>query len=216
MTPLLERDIHLFDLDNTLYHPDNRILEQIGDRMRQYVAQHFGISHEAANELCFRYYRQYGGTIRGLQLHHPEVDLDEFSEFSHQVELAQVQKATALKKALKSGTHTRYVFTNSPLPYAERLLKHLDLTDCFDGIFSVELTGYQMKPNPHAFHTICRHFEFDASNAVMYDDQPDNLATAKNLGMRTVLVNREDLKEHDACYRTEALPEFVSRLKREK
>lgn len=214
MTPLLERDIHLFDLDNTLYHPDNKILEQVGSRMCHYIAERFAISSDAAYKLCHQYYRQYGGTCRGLQLHHPEVDLNEFSDYAHRVELAHVEKASELKEALNANHHTRYIFTNSPLPYAERLLKHLDLADCFDGIFSVELTGYQMKPDPHAFHTICRHFEFDAANAVMYDDQPDNLVTAKAVGMRTVLVNREDLKEHGACYRTEALPDFVSRLKK--
>lgn len=213
MTPLLERDIHLFDLDNTLYDPESRILEQVGRRMRQYIAELFSIRYDEADELCTKYYRQYGGTIRGLQLHHPEVDLNRFSDYAHQVELGHVGKDSVLKEAFLSAPQTRYVFTNSPLPYAERLLKHLDLMDCFDGIFSVELTGYQMKPDPHAFHTICRHFEFTAANAVMYDDQPDNLVTAKALGMRTVLVNRKDLEVHDACYRTEALPEFVSLLK---
>ena len=180
MKHLAEREIHLFDLDNTLYHPDNLILEQVGNRMREYIAKHFGFSLEAADELCTKYYRQYGGTIRGLQLHHPDVDLNEFSDYSHRVELAHVKQATELKEAFRSGIQTRYVFTNSPRPYAERLLQHLDLADCFEGIFSVELTGYQMKPAPHAFHTICRHFKFDAANAVMYDDQPDNLVTAKS------------------------------------
>ena len=213
MTPLLERGIHLFDLDNTLYDPESQILEQIGRRMRQYIAELFGISYEQADNLCTKYYRQYGGTIRGLQLHHPEVNLDKFSDYAHHVELEHVGKATVLKQALLAAPQTRYVFTNSPLPYAERVLKHLDLMECFDGIFSVELTGYQMKPDPHAFHTICRHFEFDAANAVMYDDQPDNLVTAKAMGMRTVLVNRKDLQHHDACYRTESLPDFMSQLK---
>jgi len=204
--------VHLFDLDNTLYHPRNAILEQIAPRMRQYVSNELNISIEESNALCDSYYQRYGGTIRGLQLHHSSLDLKRFSEFSHEVNLAQVEKATKLKTALQAFQKSRYVFTNSPLPYATRVLKHIDLYDCFDGIFSVELTGYKMKPDPHAFNTICDHFNFKAEDAVFYDDQLSNIATAKSLGMSTVLVNRADMDEHQACYKTEDLPDFVSAL----
>lgn len=212
MSPLLARDVHLFDLDNTLCHPKNAILEQIGTRMRRFVSNELSMSIEEANVLCHDYYKRYGGTIRGIQLHYPKVDLTEFSEFCHQVNLDNVEKATTLKASLLAFKKSRYVFTNSPLPYATRVLKHIDLYDCFDGIFSVELTGYQMKPAPHAFNTICQHFGFKASDAAFYDDQVANIATAKNLGMRTILVNRSDIDKHDACYKTEDLPDFVSSL----
>ena len=212
MTPLLARDVHLFDLDNTLYPPQSAIIEQIIPRMGLFVSNELGLSIEASNALCDDYYLRYGGAGRGIQLHHPDVDLNKFSEFSHQVNLDNVEKATKLKNALHAFKKSRYVFTNSPLPYATRVLKHIDLYDCFDGIFSVEQTGYQMKPDPHAFNTICQHFGFDASDAAFYDDQESNIATAKALGMRTVLVNRGDIIHHDACYKTEDLPSFVASL----
>ena len=140
MTPLLARDVHLFDLDNTLYHPENAILEQIAPRMHRFISDELGISIEQSGALCESYYQRYGGAIRGIQLHYPSVDLDKFSEFSHQVNLDKVEKATKLKDALYALKKSRYVFTNSPLSYATKVLKHIDLYDCFDGIFSVELT----------------------------------------------------------------------------
>lgn len=212
MTPLLDRNIHLFDLDNTLYHPRNAILEQIAPLMRSFISNELSISIEESNALCDSYYKRYGGTIRGIQLHYPEVDLNQFSEFSHQVDLTKLEKTLQLKETLHAFKKTRYVFTNSPLPYATRVLKHLDLDTCFDGIFSVELTGYKMKPDPHAFNTICEHFGFAASDAAFYDDQPANILTAKNLGMRTILVNRHDIEQHDACYKTEDLAGFMASL----
>lgn len=212
MTPLLERDVHLFDLDNTLYDPKNAILEQIAPRMRHFISDELGISLQDSNTLCELYYQRYGGTIRGIQLHYPNVDLNKFSDFSHQVNLDEVAKATKLKDALHAFKKTRYVFTNAPLSYATRVLKHIDLYDCFDGIFSVELTGYKMKPDPHAFNSICKHFGFKANEAAFYDDQVANISTAKSLGMRTILVNRSDLDKHDACYKTEDLPSFVTSL----
>ncbi|GAA5188398.1 pyrimidine 5'-nucleotidase [Ferrimonas gelatinilytica] len=212
MTPLLERDIYLFDLDNTLYRPENQIIEQIIRRFRDYVSEALGLTPLAADELCHHYYLTYGGTLRGIQLHHPDVDLLSLSSYAHDVDLSSVTGCENLVEALEQNGKKRYVFTNSPRPYAERVLEHLGLRHCFDEVFSVEQTNYKMKPHPHAFRTICDHFGFEADNAVIFDDQPSNLTTAQTLGMRTVLVNRDDLESHTACFRTEQLAQFVGQL----
>ncbi|MBY5991750.1 pyrimidine 5'-nucleotidase [Ferrimonas balearica] len=214
MSPLLERNVYLFDLDNTLYSPQSGILDQVGQRMRDYVAREFQLSHDEAHAFCQRYYKRYGGTLRGLQLHHPQVDLEAFSQYAHDVELDNLPRVSELADELAAISKRRILFTNSPRPYAERLLDHLGLSHCFEGLFSVEQVDYRMKPHPHAFQTICDHFGFEADSAVMFDDQPDNLSTAKTLGMRTVLVNREDLNDHPACYRTEDLTGFLGALNR--
>ncbi|GAA4899484.1 pyrimidine 5'-nucleotidase [Ferrimonas pelagia] len=212
MTPLLERDIYLFDLDNTLYRPESQIIEQIILRFRDYISDALQLSPQDADALCTKYYLKYGGTLRGMQLHHPQIDLDALSFYAHNVDLTHVAQAPSLAQALLDNGKQRFVFTNSPRPYAERLLEHLGLAHCFDGVFSVEQTDYKMKPHPHAYQTICDHFGFESRNAVMFDDQPSNLTTAQQMGMRTVLVNRDDLDEHQACYRTEQLADFVSSL----
>ncbi|WP_371378612.1 pyrimidine 5'-nucleotidase [Thalassotalea aquiviva] len=212
MLALQQRDVHLYDLDNTLYHPKNQILEQIGARMRYFLSQQLNITLAQANQLCEQYYLKYGGSGRGVQLHHPEIDLEEFAQYSHDVDLRHVQPDQRLNLALSNCSKTRYVFTNSPNTYATRVLQHLGLYEYFEGVFSVELTDYKMKPDPHAFQTICQHFNFAANNAVMYDDQPLNLETARGQGMRTVLVNRDDLKQASACYRTNALADFVEKM----
>ncbi|SHG91541.1 pyrimidine 5'-nucleotidase [Ferrimonas marina] len=212
MTPLLERDIYLFDLDNTLYRPENQIIEQIILRFRDYISDAMSLSPEDADALCTKYYLQYGGTLRGMQLHHPEIDLEALSFYAHNVDLTGVDRAPALEQALLANNKSRFVFTNSPRPYAERVLEHLGLRHCFDGVFSVEQTDYKMKPHPHAFKTIGDHFGFECDNAVLFDDQTSNIGTAREMGMRTVLVNRDDLSEHNACYRTEQLANFVDHL----
>ncbi len=212
MTPLLEREIYLFDLDNTLYDPKNQLIEQIVTRMTHSVAAHLHLAYEQAYQLCEEYYQQYGGTLRGLQLHHPQVDLEQVCYEAHDVDLSGVIPCPALSHALANTLKTRYVFTNSPRQYAERVLQHLGLSDYVDGIFSVELTDYKMKPDPHAYRSICQHFGFDATQAVLFDDQLANVATGQELGMRTVLVNRSDITQTEACYRTEALPDFLQNL----
>ncbi len=212
MKQLKQRQIHLFDLDNTLYRPENQIIEQIIDRMNTYLMKDLRISYQQAEAMCDDYFHRYGGSLRGLQLHQKSVDIEKFSSYSHDVDLSHVKPDVELQKALANFPNKRYVFTNSPKPYAKRMIRHLGLEDYFDDVFSVELTDYQMKPAPHAFNRICDHFGFAAENAVMYDDQPKNLSTAKHLGMRTVLVNRDDLSESDACFKTEQLHDFINQV----
>lgn len=212
MSPLFERDVYLFDLDNTLYSPSSGVLEQVGKRMRSYIAQTLNLNDVQAFELCRSYYHQYGGTLRGLQLHHEHIDLDAFTAYAHKVELDNLPRVPELEFELKTMAKRRLLFTNSPRPYAERLLDHLGLAHCFEGIFSVEQVDYKMKPHPHAFQTICDTFGFEAEHAVLFDDQPSNLTTAKTMGMRTVLVNRSDVQESSACYRTEDLSDFLNRI----
>lgn len=212
MQTLKEREIHLYDLDNTLYRPENMIIEQIITRMNNYLAKDLSLSVEEAGTLCDNYFHRYGGSIRGLQLHNKSVDLERFSAYSHDVDLTNVKPDVDLQRALSKCSQQRYIFTNSPISYAERVIKHLGLSDYFDGIFSVEMTDYKMKPDPHAFNRICDHFGFAANNAAMYDDQPLNLQTAKSLGMRTVLVNREDLVDNHVCFQTHKLPDFINKM----
>ncbi|SDJ66010.1 putative hydrolase of the HAD superfamily [Ferrimonas sediminum] len=212
MSPLQERSVFLFDLDNTLYHPEAGILDQVGSRMKHYVADKLALSPEQATELCFGYYHKYGGTLRGLQQHHPEVDLDDFSVYAHDVDTSKLHHNPALAEQLNALSQKRYIFTNAALPYARRLMEIIGIEDCFDGIFSVEDTGYKMKPDPHAYEQIARKFGFQGSDAVMFDDQPSNLDTAQTFGIRTVLVNRPDVSQHNACYATSSLAHFLRKL----
>ena len=212
MNPLLEREIFLFDLDNTLYHPDAGILDQVGARMKHYVADKLALSPEQATELCFGYYHRYGGTLRGLQQHHPEVDIDDFSVYAHDVDTSRLTRQDELAEQLLALPQKCYIFTNAARPYAERLLNKMGLDHCFDGMFSVEETDFKMKPDPFAYERICNKYGFSGDQAVMFDDQPANLDTARSLGIRTVLVNRPDVKEHSACYATSSLPHFIRKL----
>ncbi|TKB50589.1 pyrimidine 5'-nucleotidase [Ferrimonas sediminicola] len=212
MKPLLERNIFLFDLDNTLYHPDAGILDQVGARMKHYVADKLALSPEQATELCFGYYHRYGGTLRGLQQHHPEVDIDDFSVYAHDVDTSRLPAQAALAKELMALPQKRYIFTNAARPYAQRLLKKMEIDHCFHGIFSVEETDFRMKPDPFAYSRIGEKFGFSGDQAVMFDDQPANLDTARYAGIRTVLVNRPDLRQHNACYATSSLTHFLRKL----
>lgn len=77
----------LFDLDNTLHHADAGIFAIINYHMTAYLAEQLQLNHIAASALRQRYWQQYGATLAGLRLHHPQIDIQDFLLASHPLEL---------------------------------------------------------------------------------------------------------------------------------
>ena len=66
----------------------------------------------------------------------------------------------------------------------------LGITDLFDGVFTIEHTGYRPKPDARGFRELFRRHAIDPRRSVMVEDSLDNLLTARRLGMRTVYIAR--------------------------
>jgi putative hydrolase of the HAD superfamily len=82
----------------------------------------------------------------------------------------------------------KVVFSNSPVSYARAVLQILRVTDLFDGVFSIEHTGFRPKPDPAGFLRLLRRHGLHPRGCVMVEDSLENLMTAWRLGMRTVWV----------------------------
>ena len=85
--------VWLFDLDNTLHNAEAGIFYIINRAMTEYMTGRLKLSEEAASHLRQDYWHRYGATLAGLQIHHPEVDIDEFLRESHPLKqiLAKVE-----------------------------------------------------------------------------------------------------------------------------
>jgi putative hydrolase of the HAD superfamily len=70
------------------------------------------------------------------------------------------------------------------------VLDVLGITDLFDGVFTIEHTGYRPKPDARGFRELFRRHRIDPRRSIMVEDSLENLATARRLGMRTVYIVR--------------------------
>ena len=102
-----------------------------------------------------------------------------------------------------------------PRRYASAVLQMMGIDGHFDGLHSIESTGYRPKPSLAAFHSLLRKHDLIASRCVMVEDSRDNLRPAKRIGMKTVWVTREprtlayvDVKTASVL----ALPRLLGRL----
>ncbi|NIQ96242.1 MAG: HAD-IA family hydrolase, partial [Desulfuromonadales bacterium] len=84
------------------------------------------------------------------------------------------------------------VFTNGSRAHAERVLACLGVADRFEEIFDIRIAGYQPKPFPDPYREVMRYLSCSADRSIMVEDSIDNLVTARELGMRTVLVREQE------------------------
>ncbi|MGC9348225.1 MAG: pyrimidine 5'-nucleotidase [Anaerolineae bacterium] len=179
----------LFDLDDTLYTNTSGLFNEVGDRIGQWTAEALGLSLTEAEALRRTYYRTYGTTMAGLLREHPEVDIDAYLDYVHDIDVARyLDAAPDLAAMLESLSVPKAVFTNSIADWAERVTRQLGVRHHFEHIFDVRAVGYRSKPDPHAYSWVLERLGLPGEACVMLDDQPTYLLGAAEAGMTTVLV----------------------------
>lgn len=184
-----EQRVWLFDLDNTLHDANPHIFPHINRSMTSYVAEHLGLGEAEASALRVSYWHRYGATLLGL-MHHHGTDPHHFLRHTHQFpELDRmVIHEPALRHALRRLPGRKIVFSNAPRRYAEAVLDVMGVRRCFDGICSIEQMRFRPKPGIHGFLRLLRDYRLNPARCIMVEDSAENLKTAKQLGMRTVLI----------------------------
>ena len=185
MTP-----IWLFDLDDTLHHASAHIFPRINQAMTDYVARHVGVNEDEANRLREDYWQRYGATLTGLMRHHGVVP-QHFLWHTHQFPQLEQQLVfdRAVKSMLRRLPGRKFVFSNSPIHYAEAVLDAMGIRDAFAAVWCIEQLRYTPKPFAPAFRRLLHREGLRPERCVMVEDSTDNLRTAKALGMRTVLIS---------------------------
>jgi putative hydrolase of the HAD superfamily len=180
--------ILLFDLDETLYPPDAGVMDRIRDRMQEYVCSHLGLTPAEADELRRRYLRDYGTTLRGLQINHM-VDAEEYLRLVHDVPLERLLRTNPELDGVLSGMPLqKVVFTNSSREHAERVLALLGIRRHFGRIVDIRDMQFESKPQPEAYGRVCQLLDVRPEDCVIVEDSVRNLQPAKALGMTTILV----------------------------
>lgn len=201
----------LFDLDDTLYPPQNGVWAAIRERMNLYMLEKLRLPADQIASLRRFYYETYGTTLRGLQTHF-QVDADDFLAFVHDLPIRNmIQPDAELHELLMSISQRKFIFTNADSAHARRILDALGLQACFDGIIDVRALGFHCKPEPVAYQlAMSIAGESSPQRCVYLDDAPRNLAPARALGFFTILVGDE--MSHTAADRAMRRPHDLRRV----
>jgi putative hydrolase of the HAD superfamily len=186
--------VWLFDLDNTLHDASHAIFSNIDRRMTDYVERTLDVSREEANRLRVLYWRRYGATLLGLIRHH-DVDPHDFLRAAHDFDAAALLRAErGLGRLFARLPGRKLLVTNAPRAYAGDVLRALRLHPHFGTPYAIEhlrLHGrYRPKPSRPMLQSLLARERIVPARAVLVEDSLANLASARALGLGTVLITR--------------------------
>jgi len=193
---VVEKDVVLFDLDNTLYASDTGILEQMLNRHEAYICRVLNLNEQQAAEKRRDLYLKYGTTMYGMIKHH-DICPQDYMEFVYDVDVTSLNPCRITKQYVESLPGRKFVFTNASATHARRVLEQMDMADSFEDIFDTEWADFIPKPQVEPYHKLLAHLGQGGDTCAMFEDSPQNLEPAHALGMQTILVGNTSV---DAPY----------------
>jgi len=184
-------DAILFDLDNTLYPAEKDLFSLIDVRINRYMEETVSIPPEEVDGLRRRYWSEYGTTLQGL-IHHHVIDPEDYLDYVHAIDLEQrLSHDTALQETLQQLDVPCFVFTNGSHCHARRVTEALGIDNLFADIFDIRIADYVPKPNTAPYRKVIEALGISGKRCIMVEDSSNNLRTAKQLGMKTVLIGQQ-------------------------
>ena len=181
--------VWVFDLDDTLYDASAYVFPNIHLAMTDYMTQNLAVSEAEANQLRIKYWKQYGATLTGLLRHH-YVNPHHFLRHTHVISELRpgVRPSPGLRHVLKKLIGKKIIYTNAPMHFAQHALSALGIRHLFQGVFSLETSGFHPKPAHRSFRRFLRRFKLHPARCIMIEDNLAALKTAKRLRMKTVHI----------------------------
>jgi putative hydrolase of the HAD superfamily len=189
------RRVWLFDLDDTLHDAHRSAMPELSRAMGAYIERELGLTTAQSDALRRQYFLRYGATLLGLIRHHGV----KAAHFLHQTHLLpgleqRVRRHPHDVAALAALPGARYILTNAPRAYAERVLRALGLLPLFDAVFTIEDMAMfgQLRPKPDArmLRRLVARLRLTPSRCVLVEDTLAHQKAARRIGMRTVWLQR--------------------------
>lgn len=187
--------VWLFDLDNTLHNASHAAFGMLDRSMTDYICQELAVDRAEADRLRRHYWDRYGATLLGLMRHHG-VRAPHFLHHTHVL--------PGLEERLRAHPHdihalarlrgTKFILTNAPLAYAERVLAALGLARLFNGVIAIEqMTMFRQlrpKPDTRMLRAVAARLRVPPGRCVLVEDTLMHQKAARRVGMKTVWMQR--------------------------
>jgi putative hydrolase of the HAD superfamily len=187
--------VWLFDLDDTLHDASSASFPGLHLSFGDYIQQHLNLTQAQSDALRRHYWQRYGATLLGLVKHHA-VDAAHFLYHTHLLPglEAAVRGHAHDFAALKRLRGRKFILTNAPRAYAERVIGVLGIGRCFDGLVSIEdmhMFG-ELRPKPDArmLRTLLARLRVAPARCVLVEDTLQHQKSARRVGMTTVWMQR--------------------------
>ncbi|KAB5594592.1 O-methylsterigmatocystin oxidoreductase [Ceratobasidium theobromae] len=175
-----DRLVVWFDIDNTLYPPNEQVVSLVQGNI-----YNLKLEPEEARALHQRYYTEYGLSVRGLIKHHDVDPLDFDAKCDGALPLEELLTPDpAVRKLLEDIDPSKariWALTNAYKTHAERVLKILKLDDLFEGLVYCDYGAkdFACKPERRFYDRALELARTTAKKSYFVDDNFGNVRGAK-------------------------------------
>ena len=207
----------IFDLDNTLYSAKTRVFEQVDKKMSEYISKKLNVSTAKAKEIQKNYFHEYNTTLNGMIKNH-KIDVDEFLEFVHNIDIDFLKKDLILGEELKKLDGKKIIFTNASRKHALNVTKRIGIDQYFDDIFDIIDSEFIPKPAIQPYKKLVEKHKIDPKLCGFIEDIARNLKPAYEMGMKTVWIENDEpwakkFSDGDFIdFKTNNLSEFLKQI----
>lgn len=193
--PAAAGPVWLFDLDNTLHDASASAFAHVNASMTGYIVEHLGVDEAGADALRRDYWRRYGATLLGLVRHHG-VSAPHFLHQTHRLPGLEdrVRGHGPDFSTLARLPGRRYILTNAPAEYTQRVLGALGIAHLFHGIVTIEdmrmFGQWRPKPDARMFRRLVARLGVPASRCILVEDTLEHQKSARAVGLQTVWMQR--------------------------
>jgi putative hydrolase of the HAD superfamily/pyrimidine and pyridine-specific 5'-nucleotidase len=182
-----------FDCDDCLYFDGWKVANKLTSKIDEWCVRH-GLAPGQAYQL----YKQYGTALRGLlaegYLEATDAAIDGFLKEVHDVGVHDMlERDDELRSMLirMNPSIPKFIFTASVAHHAEKCLQALGISDLFVSIIDCKQCEFESKHSEHSFRVAMRVAGIEIPESVIFfDDNVSNIAAARRIGWRSVLVGR--------------------------
>ena len=191
----MTRTVWLFDLDNTLHNASAGAFGMIDRSMNDYIARELAVDEAEADRLRRHYWLRYGATLLGLMRHHG-VRAPHFLEQTHMLPglESSVHGHPHDLDAIRRLPGEKYILTNAPRSYTERVLRTLGIAHLFDGVIAIEdmrmFGHWRPKPDTRMFRCLLARLRVAGPRCVLVEDTLAHQKSARRAGIRTAWMQR--------------------------
>lgn len=187
----------IFDFGNVLvqWHPELVYGDYFGDEAKAW----WFLRHVADNEWRLRIDAGESSEtcIRELQQRQPEYAeaIELYRSKWREMLTDEVPGMRELLHQLSTVNYQLYGLTNWSMESFPEAREHFGILQMIDRYVVSGAEGY-VKPDPRLFQVLLDRFGLRAEECIFIDDNPDNVAAARNMGMRgIVFTNAESLRK---------------------
>jgi putative hydrolase of the HAD superfamily len=192
--PFSHVDTWVFDLDNTLYPHHVNLWQQVDARIGEYVSAWLKVSADEARRIQKDYYRRYGTTMRGMMTEHG-VSADDYLAYVHRIDHSPLEPNPAMGVAIARLPGRKLILTNGSTDHAGKVLERLGIGSHFEAVFDIVAAELEPKPALRTYQKFLERHNVNPKTSAMFEDLARNLVVPHQLGMVTVLVTPDGVKE---------------------